>query len=347
MVTTPNFRSNMACFVDSNYHYTIQRGGNIMRSASRFLIHSFFLAALVLSALSCGSARAHQGGGLGGVEAAFYPISFSPLLSPVAPTVYPSRLFSKSKGSIQNRWKTPVIQPKEGTAASTAPLFSIRVDGNSSGNLKPNVTFIQRRTSMVHALILMNLAVFCADKIFHAPLIRRSFYLFHARWKWWQPLTSCFCHADRSHLSNNLFLLLLFGRSVEDDLGWGGLLVSYVLCGVVSSWVSLMLLPKYTVSIGASGAVFGLSAVSMLSKLSWREILDWRKVVEVAVLGEFVFRQVATEVATAASGGQAGVNHVAHLAGAACGTMMVLGMRMTVAKFEQAERTKQSRKKRL
>jgi membrane associated rhomboid family serine protease len=142
------------------------------------------------------------------------------------------------------------------------------------------------------------------------------------------------------HLSNNLFLLLLFGRSVQDDFGSAGLLFSYVLCGVVSSWVSLVLLPKYTVSIGASGAVFGLFAISMLSKLSWREILDWRKVVELAVLGEFVVRQVTSEFATAVSGGQAGINHVAHLSGAAAGAIMVLGMRMTVARFERAERAR-------
>lgn len=184
----------------------------------------------------------------------------------------------------------------------------------------------------------MNLAVFILDKFFLSSWVQRNLYLFHARWKWWQPLTSCFCHADKTHLSNNLFLLLLFGRSVEDDFGSAGLLVSYILCGVVSSWVSLALLSKYTVSIGASGAVFGLFSVSMLSKLSWREMLDWRKVVELAVLGEFVFRQVASEVATAATNGQAGINHVAHLSGAATGAMMVWGMRKTVARFERAER---------
>ena len=165
--------------------------------------------------------------------------------------------------------------------------------------------------------------------------------LFHNQWKWWQPLTSCFCHFDRHHLNINLFSLLLFGRSVQDDFGSAGLLFSYVLCGVVSSLgVSMLLLPKYTVSIGASGAVFGLFAVSLLSKLSWREILDWRKVVELAVLGEFVVRQVTSELATAAGGGQAGINHVAHLSGAAAGAMMVLGMRMTVARFERAEQAK-------
>lgn len=203
---------------------------------------------------------------------------------------------------------------------------------------------------MVYALILVNLGVFVLDKMLGSAtnyMIQRKFYMYSSAysWKWWQPLTCCFCHANKTHLSNNLFLLLLFGRSVEDDLGATGLLVSFVLTGVVSSLVSLLLLPKYTVSSGASGAVFGLFAVSTWNKLSssWKDlVLDWRKLVELAVLGEFVVTQLVSEVATAASGGgHAGINHVAHLSGAAAGTLMVWGMQKIVTRFEKAEQRQQ------
>ena len=201
----------------------------------------------------------------------------------------------------------------------------------------PNKPVIPRkpRATAVYALILCHLAVFLADHVFHLPLIKRNLYLFHHRWKWWQPLTTCFCHANRQHLSTNLFLLLLFGRSVEDDLGHSGLLWSYAFCGAMASFASLWLLPTATVSMGASGAVFGLFAVSTLTKLSWNQLLDWRKVVEVAVLGEFVVRQLTSEVSVAARGGRAGVNHVAHLSGAVAGIIMVLGMRSVVARYEK------------
>jgi len=127
--------------------------------------------------------------------------------------------------------------------------------------------------------------------------------------------------------------LLLFGRSVEDDLGWGGLLFAYAFCGIAANLVSLVVLPAATVSVGASGAVFGLFAVSILTRLSWRD-LDWRKIVEVAVLGDFVFGRVLSEIRTAATGGIAGVNHVAHLSGAAAGVAMVLVLRGSIAKME-------------
>lgn len=219
-------------------------------------------------------------------------------------------------------------------------------ESSNAGSKTMSNTLLSNKTraTAVYALILANLGLFLADKVFQVPFVMQRLYLFHKRWRWWQPLTTCFCHSDKNHLSSNLFLLLLFGRSVEDDLGWGGLIFSYVVCGVIASISSLILLPKSTVSIGASGAVFGLFAVSTVAKLSWEELLDWRKLVEVTVLGEFVFRQVASELSVAAKGGRFGINHVAHLSGAMAGFVMTIGMRTIVANFEQAEKEQQKQK---
>lgn len=192
------------------------------------------------------------------------------------------------------------------------------------------------KPTAVYALILANLLIFFSDKILRLPL-PQYLYLYHSQPMWFQPLTSTLCHASREHLSGNLFLLLLFGRSVEDELGWFGLLAAYAFCGVVASMVSLLLLPRATVSLGASGAVFGLFAVSTLSKLTWRD-LDWRKLCEVAVLGEFVLGKVLAEIQTAATGGVAGVNHVAHLSGAVAGTFLVVLLRAALHKMEPQER---------
>ena len=175
---------------------------------------------------------------------------------------------------------------------------------------------------------------FALDNVLRIPL--RSFYLYHSGVRWWQPVTSLFCHGSRSHLSNNLFLLLLFGRSVEDELGWGGLVFTYLFCGVLANLASLALLPAATVSIGASGAVFGLFAVSILARLSWTD-LSWQKIIEVVVLGEFVFKQVLGEMRTAAGGGVAGINHVAHLSGAAAGVLLVVLLRGAMGGMERAE----------
>lgn len=234
---------------------------------------------------------------------------------------------------------SPVLRSTHETLKPQIKQHSALHSSLSNHDVNSRLPLIKRtRATAVYALIMLNLGVFIADKAFRIPFVMRYLYLFHRRWSWWQPLTTCFCHTDRNHLSSNLFLLLLFGRSVEDDLGWGGLLLSYVFCGVLASFASLILLPRYTVSIGASGAVFGLFAVSTFTKLSWRELFDWRKLVEFAVLGEFVFRQLVSEVSTAAQGGRYGINHVAHLSGAVAGALLVIGMRVTVRNFERSEK---------
>jgi membrane associated rhomboid family serine protease len=194
------------------------------------------------------------------------------------------------------------------------------------------------KSTAVYTLILISILSFAGDNILHLPIFR-SMYLYHRNPYWWQLVTSTFCHGDKAHLSGNLFLLLLFGKSVEDELGSTGLILSYIFCGVVANLVSLLMLPKYTVSLGASGAVFGLFSVSILSRLSsWRDIFDWRNIIEVGVLGQFVFSQFLNEVKTAASGGIVGINHVAHLSGAAAGIGMILILRMLLQILEKKKK---------
>ena len=79
-----------------------------------------------------------------------------------------------------------------------------------------------------------------------------------------------------------------------------------------------------TVSLAGSGAVFGLFAVSVLTKLAK---MDARKLLEAVILGQFVVERFFSEakMAAAASGGigAGGVNHVAHLAGALVGVALI------------------------
>eukprot|EP00899_Mesostigma_viride_P029608 jgi/Mesvir1/9832/Mv14235-RA.1 len=190
-----------------------------------------------------------------------------------------------------------------------------------------NVLAPQRKEANgVFLLLVINLALFALDHILHLPFIQ-GLYLNHARPQWFQFFTSMFCHASWEHLSSNVFSLYIFGKLVEEEEGMFGVLASYLVCGLGSSVVSYLLLPHTSygaavTSLGASGAVFGLFAISVLVKMRW----DWRRMLEVAILGQFVVNQVLSEAASLSVGKKiAGmsVNHIAHLGGAAVGVFLI------------------------
>ncbi|XP_058113841.1 rhomboid-like protein 11, chloroplastic isoform X2 [Magnolia sinica] len=184
----------------------------------------------------------------------------------------------------------------------------------------------QRQVNGIFWIILLNLGVYVAD---HWFLIReiKMLYLYHSLPAWYQFVTATFCHASWNHLSSNLFFLYIFGKLVEEEEGSLGLWISYILTGAGANLVSWLVLPRNAVSVGASGAVFGLFAISVLVKMRW----DWRKILEVLILGQFVIQKVMEEAqASAGLSGALGrgyslqnVNHIAHLSGALIGVALV------------------------
>ena len=196
----------------------------------------------------------------------------------------------------------------------------------------------------VFILLLLNLIIFVLDHTLHLPQIQRL-YLDHLAPRWWQFLTSSFCHASWAHLSSNTFLLYVFGKIVEEEEGIWGVWFTYIITAVGetrtavylvvarmpylliifgcigrAAWfcmlhkgktpcnciifdtcahagasvASYLLQPKATISLGASGAVFGLFAVSVLVKLSF----NLKKLIECGILGQFVIKQLLQVSAT-------------------------------------------------
>lgn len=174
----------------------------------------------------------------------------------------------------------------------------------------------------VFGLILANLVFFLLDLI----LDLHGLYLDLGRPGWHQLITSQFLHGDWVHLSGNLFFLYIFGRLVEEEEGTLDLVLTYLISGFGANVFSLLFLPTDGISLGASGAVFGLFVTSVLIKLRWH----WRNLLEVLILGQFVIMQVWTELAEL--GDQGTTNRVAHLGGAVTGAVLVLTLRRVRAK---------------
>ena len=89
--------------------------------------------------------------------------------------------------------------------------------------------------------------------------------------------------------SGNAFALLVFGRMVEEEEGAFGLWLTYLLAGVGGTVASYLTSPHtHTISLGASGAVFGLFMVSIIAKFK----PSLRRLLEFVILGQFVVKQV-------------------------------------------------------
>lgn len=84
---------------------------------------------------------------------------------------------------------------------------------------------------------------------------------------WWRLATAAFLHGGVLHLAFNMYALYLFGPYVERALGTWRFVVAYLTMAVFSSVVVYVLSPAGTPTVGASGAIFGLFALTLVLQL--------------------------------------------------------------------------------
>jgi rhomboid protease GluP len=78
--------------------------------------------------------------------------------------------------------------------------------------------------------------------------------------EWWRLLTNVFMHGGLMHLLMNMYGLFFVGIFLEPLLGRLKYASAYLICGIAASYASIWWHPA-TISIGASGAIFGLYGV--------------------------------------------------------------------------------------
>jgi len=88
--------------------------------------------------------------------------------------------------------------------------------------------------------------------------------------QWWRLLSSMWLHAHPLHLGLNAIFLWQFGWYVERLLGSLVFLIVYLLAGVVASAVSVQFHASNGLSVGASGALFGLFGVLLTVAMTSR-----------------------------------------------------------------------------
>ena len=82
----------------------------------------------------------------------------------------------------------------------------------------------------------------------------------------WTIFTGLFLHGDFTHLFGNMIFLYIFGNALENELGENRMLVSFFVGGTLSFLLSSLFYDPTIYLIGASAAIFTLTAIVMLLK---------------------------------------------------------------------------------
>ena len=115
---------------------------------------------------------------------------------------------------------------------------------------------------------LLGFISFDTDVLFHLGGVERNAVL---NGDWWRLFTAMFLHGGLMHIVSNLFTLFFIGLFAESILGVKRFTIVYILSGLGCSLASIYWHDN-TVSVGASGAIFGLFgaviALNLMKSLS-------------------------------------------------------------------------------
>jgi membrane associated rhomboid family serine protease len=146
-----------------------------------------------------------------------------------------------------------------------------------------------------------------------------------------QWVTNVFLHADPIHLLGNMFFLWAFGLVIEGKIGWWRFLLVYLGLGAFESAVSQIgMLGGEGLALGASGAIYGLLAMSLVwaprNSMSCLLILFFRPFsLELPILGLVTFF-VGWEIFSAWMSDFQMSSAMLHLAGALPGFVVAAAM---------------------
>ena len=134
-----------------------------------------------------------------------------------------------------------------------------------------------------------------------------------ANGEWWRLFTSMFLHGGLVHLFGNMYGLIFAGIFLEPLLGKLKYASAYLICGLVSSLASIWWHPA-TISIGASGAIFGLYGVLAALLTTNTATIGNKK----GILG-FCLVFVVLNLVIGLTGG---IDNAAHVGGLLCGLVI-------------------------
>lgn len=127
---------------------------------------------------------------------------------------------------------------------------------------------------VTYSIILLNIIVFILSLLDYNMIINyfANYYVNVKNGEIYRLLTACFVHANFLHIFFNMYALYYVGPMVEKYYGKLKYLLIYLGSGIMGSLFSVVL--SNNVSIGASGAIFGLFGSMLYFGYKYRATLD-------------------------------------------------------------------------
>src|SRR5262245_43816267 len=183
----------------------------------------------------------------------------------------------------------------------------------------------KRRTPMTKAFLVINIIIFLLmafaggstnDATLMAFGVKSNAEI--AQGQWWRFITPIFIHIGLLHLLFNSYALWIVGPQVEKLYGSASFVVFYVLTGIAGVAGSYVYHP-YSISAGASGAIFGLFGVLLTFGLRYRNSIppDFKRAVGAGVLPVIVINLIIGFTIPQ-------IDNSAHISGLVAGAILAL-----------------------
>ena len=117
-------------------------------------------------------------------------------------------------------------------------------------------------TVVVINVIVFCLCIFTGEMLYYKGGVERFAIL--EQQEYGRLIWAMFLHSDTAHLFNNMIILFFLGAMLEKEIGHVWLTIIYFLSGLGGNIVSLarkVMTGSASLSVGASGAVFGLDGL--------------------------------------------------------------------------------------
>lgn len=203
---------------------------------------------------------------------------------------------------------------------------------NLKENEKLNDLFSPKKPIVTYILVgIITLMMILMNLVGNGSTDTKTLYLFGALVKDGSPiriLTSMFLHIGLIHYLMNAYALILLGKQVENFYGHLKTLIIFIFSGVVGNLLSLILMADNAISVGASGAIFGLMGALLYFAINQRTYMA--EALKKEILPVIIINLLLGFMVT-------GINMYAHIGGLIGGMLAAIfvGIKYKTTKFEK------------